>query len=213
MSNLILVLKNEEMLELYGVQEFGQYHYNVCDDSGFDLILPNDVYLHSTIIKINLQIKAFLVDDMESFIPLPFYLMARSSIYKSSLSLCNGVGLIDANYRGDIKIAVYNMARGEDDNKLDKGSSIVQLTATDANPIKYIHIISENSDEYKQLMEKCEDRGGGFGSTGISGNSKKLVKYTPTSSNVKTKLTDDLALCFILFIVSCLILSAFIRRH
>lgn len=85
---------------------------------------------------------------------------ARSSIYKTGLILCNGVGTIDSSYRGEVQAMFY-------DNDFDfpepyrVGDRIMQLIPMPcrADEVEFV--------EVKELPESWDGRGtGGFGSTG-----------------------------------------------
>ena len=80
-----------------------------------------------------------------------FYLLAaRSSLaYKKGLLLANGVGIIDADYKDEIKVMLYNST----DNPvlIQRGERIAQLI-----PTTYLAL-------YPSLEQ---ERDGGFGSTG-----------------------------------------------
>jgi len=80
-------------------------------------------------------------------------LFPRSSIFKSGLSLANSVGVIDSDYRGEVKAMFYP---GRPKANYNIGDRIVQLVIM---PIPAINI---------QVVDELNDtkRGsGGFGST------------------------------------------------
>ena len=78
-------------------------------------------------------------------------LHARSSLaWKKNLLLMNGVGVIDADYKDEIKVMYRNV--GLDPVKLEKGERIAQLV-----PLAYVSGIFE-------VVEN--ERSGGFGSSG-----------------------------------------------
>ncbi len=80
---------------------------------------------------------------------------ARSGLStKHGIHLTNGVGVIDADYRGELKIAVHNLS--ENSYTINPNDRIAQLVVT---PILFPEILEvTNLDE--------TDRGtGGFGST------------------------------------------------
>lgn len=85
----------------------------------------------------------------------------RSSVYKQDISLANCVGVIDSNYRGEVramfKQAVINRLFAKDTNVYKVGERIAQLII-----MPYPEVVVE---EFDNLSES--DRGeGGFGSTG-----------------------------------------------
>ncbi len=82
------------------------------------------------------------------------FLFARSSCSKRGLSLCNGVGVIDADYRGELKVRYY--AVSEFFGQWGIGDRIAQISFL---PIPLVKLIQTDS-------LKATDRGeGGFGST------------------------------------------------
>ena len=80
-----------------------------------------------------------------------FYLLAaRSSLaYKKGLLLANGVGIIDSDYKDEIKVVLYNSTK--ETVIISKGERIAQLI-----PTNYLPIFPSLDNE----------RSGGFGSTG-----------------------------------------------
>lgn len=88
-------------------------------------------------------------------------LFQRSSFTKYGISLANAVGVIDADYRGTIKVAFRNHA-DESGYAINKGDKIAQLVVM---PIALPHLIQFNGTDAEWLDT---ERGiGGFGSTGI----------------------------------------------
>lgn len=86
---------------------------------------------------------------------------ARSSIYKTGLILCNGIGTIDSSYRGEVG-AMFYAAPGVEENPYKPGDRIFQLVPMPcrADQVKFI--------EVQELPESWDGRGkGGFGSTGV----------------------------------------------
>lgn len=80
-----------------------------------------------------------------------FYLLAaRSSLaYKKGLLLANGVGIIDSDYKDEVKVMLYNSTK--ETVIISKGERIAQLI-----PTQYLPIFPSLENE----------RNGGFGSTG-----------------------------------------------
>lgn len=76
----------------------------------------------------------------------------RSSSYKLPIRLGNGTGIIESDYRDEIKIPIENY--GNEDYVLHKGDAIAQLLCKTHEPI-YGHTVVLNNA-----------RNGGFGSTG-----------------------------------------------
>ena len=123
-------------------------------DAGFDLYLPEDVTVQPFETKfINLGIRCEYTDGKECY---SYHLYPRSSISKTKIRLANSVGIIDANYRGNIIAAVDNISN--ETQYLKKGERYFQLVFVKMDkPSKVVF-----TDELKST-----DRGaGGFGSTG-----------------------------------------------
>lgn len=80
----------------------------------------------------------------------------RSSIYKKTLRLCNSVGVIDSDYRGEIKF-FFDFEPGSGANEYMEGDRVGQII--------FIKLPEFNLEEVDELSDS--DRGeGGFGSTG-----------------------------------------------
>jgi dUTP pyrophosphatase len=100
------------------------------------------------------------------------YIFPRSSVSKRNLTLCNSVGVIDSDYRGEIKFRFYKIPKGrhrqvgafiqqEIDfngcNLYKKGDKIGQLMLVKNPPL----LIKQTN-----TLSKTERGTGGFGSTG-----------------------------------------------
>lgn len=82
---------------------------------------------------------------------------ARSGLaVKKGIGLVNGVGTIDSDYRGEIKIALINW--GQEPFTISDGDRIAQMIIA-----KYERITWKKTDE----LEDTERGSGGFGHTGI----------------------------------------------
>lgn len=82
---------------------------------------------------------------------------ARSGLaLKHGISLVNGIGTIDSDYRGEIGIILINL--GNEEFIINNGDRIAQLVV-----IKYERI---EFKEVKELTDTARDSGG-FGSSGI----------------------------------------------
>ena len=81
---------------------------------------------------------------------------ARSGLaVRHGIALVNGVGTIDSDYRGEIKIALINL--GEEDFVIENGDRIAQMVFS-----TYERAAFEISDE----LSETERSSGGFGHTG-----------------------------------------------
>lgn len=82
-------------------------------------------------------------------------LFPRSSISNYHQSFCNSVGVIDSDYRGEVKVRVY---KNDDSFEYYKtGERCCQLMIIPVTPVEYT--------EVKELTESKRDKGG-FGSSG-----------------------------------------------
>lgn len=95
------------------------------------------------------------------FIELPegyeAQIRARSGLaLKKGLSLPNGIGTIDSDYRGELKVIVVNL--GREDIEINHGDRIAQMVI-----MKYERAIVELVED----LNESERADGGFGHTGI----------------------------------------------
>lgn len=83
-------------------------------------------------------------------------LYARSGLAcKYGINLANGVGVIDSDYRGEIKVALINL--GQNDYVINNGDRIAQLVVTKI-------LLDEPLEVFE--IDKTERGENGFGSTG-----------------------------------------------
>lgn len=82
---------------------------------------------------------------------------ARSGLsIKHGVGLVNGIGTIDSDYRGEIKVPLINFSK--EDFTIENGMRIAQMVLS-----KYEKIDFEEVDE----LSDSERQDGGFGSTGV----------------------------------------------
>lgn len=121
------------------------------DDGGFDLTVSSVDFFEGGIFC-----GCGLAFD---FSPVGFaFTMPRSSIWKNRLIHSNSVGLIDAQYRGEVRSVFYCL----DDNSIPYaiGDRFIQLvfpTLGIGDSVKFVEVDS---------FEETERGSGGFGSTG-----------------------------------------------
>lgn len=101
------------------------------------------------------------------FIELPAgyeaQIRARSGLaIKHGIGLVNGVGTIDSDYRGEIKIALINW--GEEAFSVSDGDRIAQMVIA-----KYERITWQQTD----CLEETRRGSGGFGHTGVAGGASQ----------------------------------------
>jgi dUTP pyrophosphatase len=89
-------------------------------------------------------------------LPADYYaqLSLRSSLGKNGLLMPNGVGIIDSDYRGVVKVCVYNYTNGT--IHIEKGQRIAQLIFIKVPPVKL---------ELVNALGTTLRGEGGFGST------------------------------------------------
>lgn len=152
--------------------ETSQYIYNDYKDSGFDIYIPNDVvFNHKRTELVNLRMKCacykinYLVPEEDEFglkdtvlTPSAYWVMARSSIYKTPFRLANNMGLIDSGYRGNLKVAidVDQFALTQGPMKLEKGKKLFQICVPTLEPFKV---------EFVEKLDETVRGEGGHGST------------------------------------------------
>ena len=84
-------------------------------------------------------------------------LRARSGLaVKHGIGLVNGVGTIDSDYRGEIKVALINL--GQEAFAVNNGERIAQMVIS---PVIQAEI------EPSEMLTETERGSGGFGSTGV----------------------------------------------
>lgn len=81
-----------------------------------------------------------------------YWLIPRSSIFKTGLHMSNSVGVIDKTYRGELKAPLFG------DGTVMKGDRVVQIVAPDMGWIREVKIVDSLPDSVRGE--------GGFGSTG-----------------------------------------------
>jgi deoxycytidine triphosphate deaminase len=174
---------------------------NKYPNAGFDLFIPNDVDFKKAFenilvdLKVRLQMWKYVVkpnyslfemetdfnmDDLNETLkyditPCSYYMYPRSSICKTPLIISNSLGIIDSGYRNNIMVPLrYITSRFTDYSfyTLHKNSRITQICHPSLEPI-YVKIYEDTN----QLT--LTSRNGGFGSTGIIGEMKPILKPLP----------------------------------
>lgn len=87
-------------------------------------------------------------------------LFARSGNGQKGIGITHGVGVIDAGYRGEVKVCLYNA--GNEPFEVKEGDRIAQLIILPIPPVTYAFTDDESFDKL------CDTERGtdGFGSTG-----------------------------------------------
>ena len=174
--------KNDDLRKLY--EEVILDSKNYSSDSGFDIYTPTQTdYDISQVNLVDMEIQCKMVKINKLSIdnyqeePTGFYLYPRSSIYKTPLTFTNSVGIIDAGYRGNIKVAlrynvdfrglkkilesnIHNIYKLQDEciYTLPEYTRIAQICTPDLSPLREIKVVGG--------LDNTERGVGGFGSTG-----------------------------------------------
>ncbi len=128
-------------------------HYGSADAAGADLYAILDTPLTLAAGQTVLVHTGLAVEIPTGFVGL---VCARSGLAtKRGLAPANKVGVIDADYRGEIMVALHN--HSADDQTIEHGERVAQLVL-----VPYLTADYEQADSLTDT-----DRGaGGFGSTG-----------------------------------------------
>ena len=122
-------------------------------DSGFDVYYPDTFTIQPGETKlISLKIKARVVKEKA----MPYWLVPRSSIFKTKLRMANSVGIIDLNYRGPLGTPLDNI--GTEPVTIEAGTRLFQICSHDLIPFERV--------ENVETLDETQRGEGGFGSTG-----------------------------------------------
>jgi dUTP pyrophosphatase len=153
-----------EILPL-STNNFYRVEYNRSDsNAGFDLHSSDDVSVSQTpqFIPFGISVRLLKVEQMPAgtsndYLKTDshFWLMPRSSIYKTGLMMGNSTGVIDKSYRGELKAPVWSMTAN---SQVSRGDRLFQIVAPDMGWIRNVRIVDS--------MPSSERGTGGFGSTG-----------------------------------------------
>ena len=86
-----------------------------------------------------------------------FWVLPRSSIYKTGLVMANSIGVIDKSYRGELKAPVFSHTGH---STVAHGDRLFQIVAPDMGWIRHVRVVDS--------LPATERGQGGFGSTGTS---------------------------------------------
>jgi len=98
------------------------------------------------------------------------FIFPRSSISKKNLNLCNAVGVIDSNFRGEIKIRFNENHHSNTLNVYEVGDKVVQLIILPYPEISFLEV-----DD----LDKTDRGSGGFGHTDDKFGLKLEENITP----------------------------------
>jgi dUTP pyrophosphatase len=145
----IKIISTDPEVIKYYTEAAAKTHDSKCTDSGFDLIIINDIE-HD--LNTRSEWKLMTGIQCSPQFKSGYYLYPRSSIIKTPLRLANSVGIIDQGYRGEIIAAVDGL------NKIHipKYTRLFQLCHPSLQPMK-VTVVSS--------LDVTERGTGGFGST------------------------------------------------
>jgi dUTP pyrophosphatase len=96
----------------------------------------------------------FTANSQSFFVNKSFLLVPRSSISKTPLRMANSIGIIDAGYRGSLKVVVDNIS--ENDFVIKEGTKLFQICSPNLEEINVI---------LTDTLSNTERGTGGFGSS------------------------------------------------
>jgi dUTP pyrophosphatase len=135
----------------FDVNEGGFFpHRSTKGAAGYDVIAPGHINLAPN--EIAMVGMGFRVQIPKGYALL---LLERSSMHKFRIDLANGVGLIDSDYTGEVKILIENKTDGF--INIQEGTRLVQLV-----PIQVPEVTFDLGE-----IDKTERGSGGIGSTGL----------------------------------------------
>jgi dUTPase len=133
-------------------------------DAGFDVYSSDKVHVEETpefipfgivakMLKVQRDVRGTSNDYLKT--DSHFWLLPRSSIYKTALIMANSAGVIDKSYRGELKAPVWSLTGN---SNISRGDRLFQIVAPDMGWIRNVRIVDS--------MSLTERGTGGFGSTG-----------------------------------------------
>ncbi|MBK5251126.1 MAG: dUTP diphosphatase [Peptostreptococcaceae bacterium] len=141
-------------LKIVNKSSFKLPEYKTLDSAGMDL----KAFLADSITIKSLQ-RTLISTGLFIEIPKGFegQIRARSGLaIKHGISLVNGIGTIDSDYRGELKIAIVNLSN--EPFTIHNGDRVAQLVINKYERVDLIEV---------ETIDETERGTGGFGSTGI----------------------------------------------
>jgi len=173
---LYISVENTELREKYQTL-ISQRIANNSTDSGFDLFIPEETdYKPGQYVMIDHKIKCkmVIISPLSGIeIPTGYLLHPRSSTAKKyNLMMANNTGVIDQDYRGNIKACMFSNWTEQDLKTMFIGSGYTNVSIENKlmSDTRIVQICSPNYRPFKTvIVDELDDtsRGeGGFGSTG-----------------------------------------------
>ena len=150
---------SENIQKVYPIATYNRSEEN----AGFDVYAAADVEVKQTVefVPFGIAVRLLKVEPMPNggsneFLKTDshFFLMPRSSIYKSGLMMANSVGVIDKSYRGELKAPVWSMTGN---SVVKMGERWFQIVAPDMGWIRNVRLVDQLPETYRGS--------GGFGSS------------------------------------------------
>lgn len=121
----------------YLTNYYSKYQNMYLGDSGIDMVIPYNISISPySYHKIEYYTRFVMTNNINYHKSYSYYLYARSSLQKYPLIFVNGVGIIDAGYRGNLSSLVYNPNNFT--VNLLHGYKIAQICANDLSDITVI---------------------------------------------------------------------------
>ena len=132
-------------------------------DSGIDILSPEMILDFSqTNLGVRMGLNIFCAALDADGVPVPYLLLARSSMSLTPLRMSNQIGLADAGYRGEL-IARVDCLDNTMAYSIEGGRRLFQIVQHNWLPWSRVYVVDSLAD----LPPSPDDRGsGGFGSTG-----------------------------------------------
>ena len=152
--NIAITTNDTNIIEFYKNQI---NDFLLTENSGFDLVTTDDLTLTSDSPTGLLSLGVKCAPTFNS----GYYLYPRSSIFKTPIRMANSVGIIDMNYRGEIKAPVdFNyLLHNSHSYTIKKGTKLFQLCHPLLVPVKY-NLVDESE------LSTTTRNTNGFGSSG-----------------------------------------------
>ena len=157
---LLLRPLNDEIKSMYHDEalETSNINRESRGDAGLDLYFPTQQIVQS---RETALIPLGISAEMRQYVMLKvnrarsFFIVPRSSIYKTPLRMANSIGVIDSGYRGELMVPVDNPT--DDDYMITPGERLFQIILPN---------LEEFEVEIVDYLSDSERGDGGFGSTG-----------------------------------------------
>lgn len=142
-----------------GLRSAYEKRANHASDAGVDLFVPETTHIPAgevRLVDMGIQCRMLRKSTGET---VSYYLYPRSSIVKTPLQLANSVGIIDKDYRGNIKGAMRCLYSPQtvEGHTIQEMERLVQLCGPTLEPVEVVLVES---------LDETVRGSGGFGSTG-----------------------------------------------